>query len=115
MPAVIVESKEPLRVSVSNVNPIASGVVHAMTRPEAFVIIFSCWLSIWRRLRSLMARRLSEVKKSRFRRGAVVFGEPANIVLARTDRGHVEEVAAIRQVVLDLGLDVAGACLVHGN
>ncbi|SST11600.1 Uncharacterised protein [Acinetobacter baumannii] len=40
MPAVIVESKEPLRVSVSNVNPIASGVVHAMTRPEAFVIIF---------------------------------------------------------------------------
>ena len=50
MPAVIVESKEPLRVSVSNVNPIASGVVHAMTRPEAFVIIFSCWLSIWRRL-----------------------------------------------------------------
>jgi hypothetical protein len=39
MPAVMVESNEPLRVSVSKVNPIASGVVHTMTRPDALLII----------------------------------------------------------------------------
>ncbi len=81
-----------------------------MTRPEAFVIIFSCWLSIWRRLALADGSQIVGGEEVTLQAGgAVVFGEPANIVLARTDRGHVEEVAAIRQVVLDLGLRTSQA------